>query len=296
MVSGKSREEIWNKILNYYSDFAGRKLSVNEEVFKSEADTNQRNQAIGKLMYAYGRIKDNPDQATDIYTEQCSVNVNARDLAMMAATLANGGKNPVTGKQVMRNENVAEVLAVMATAGLVRRFRQVAVRHRPARQERRGRRHHRRLTGPLRHRRDLAAAGCRRQQRAGAEGDCGHVQCAGRQSLRRDASQVTRRNYTEENKMLTHRKALLPVAVLWASSTLNAEAATDAERIAALEAQLKQQQAVMQQQQRMMETMNAELQRLKTSDAGRHHATRYARCAVSPRPARSTAPHDASTA
>jgi glutaminase len=118
MVSGDSREQIWNKILSAYSDFAGRKLSVNEEVFKSEAETNQRNQAIGKLMYAYGRIKDNPDQATDIYTEQCSVNVNARDLAIMAATLANGGKNPVTGKQVMRSEYVPELLAVMATAGL----------------------------------------------------------------------------------------------------------------------------------------------------------------------------------
>lgn len=118
MVSGKSREEIWDKILNYYGEFAGRELSVNEEVFKSEAETNQRNQAIAKLMYAYGRIKDNPDRATDIYTEQCSVNVNARDLAIMAATLANGGKNPVTGKQVMRNENVSELLAVMATAGL----------------------------------------------------------------------------------------------------------------------------------------------------------------------------------
>lgn len=118
MVSGTTREEIWNKILGIYSEFAGRELTVNKEVFKSEADTNQRNQAIGKLMYAYGRIKDNPDRATDIYTEQCSVNVNARDLAIMAATLANGGKNPVTGKQVMRNENVPELLAVMATAGL----------------------------------------------------------------------------------------------------------------------------------------------------------------------------------
>jgi glutaminase len=118
MVAGNSREQIWNKILSTYNDFAGRKLAVNEEVFKSESDTNQRNQAIGKLMYAYGRIKDNPDQATDIYTEQCSVNVNARDLAIMAATLANGGLNPVTGKQVMRNEYVPEVLAVMATAGL----------------------------------------------------------------------------------------------------------------------------------------------------------------------------------
>ena len=87
-------------------------------MFKSEADTNQRNQAIGYLMYAYGYIKANPLQATDIYTEQCSVSVNAKDLATMAATLANGGKNPVTGKQVMKAENVPDVLAVMATAGL----------------------------------------------------------------------------------------------------------------------------------------------------------------------------------
>jgi glutaminase len=118
MVKGTTRDEIWNSILNFYSDFAGRKLSVNQEVFKSEAETNQRNQAIGYLMYAYGYIKANPLQATDIYTEQCSVNVNAQDLATMAATLANGGKNPVTGKQVMKTENVPEVLAVMATAGL----------------------------------------------------------------------------------------------------------------------------------------------------------------------------------
>jgi glutaminase len=118
MVKGASRDEVWKSILNYYSDFAGRPLSVNQEVFKSEADTNQRNQAIGYLMYAYGYIKANPLQATDVYTEQCSVSVNAKDLAMMAATLANAGKNPVTGKQVMKAENVSKVLAVMATAGL----------------------------------------------------------------------------------------------------------------------------------------------------------------------------------
>ena len=118
MVSGASRDEIWNKILAYYSDFAGRQLAVNQEVFKSEADTNQRNQAIAMLMYAYGHIKDNPLQACDIYTEQCAVNVNAKDLAMMAATLANGGKNPVTAKQCVATDNVPEILAVMATAGL----------------------------------------------------------------------------------------------------------------------------------------------------------------------------------
>jgi glutaminase len=118
MVKGANRDAIWNSILSYYSDFAGRPLKVNQEVFKSEADTNQRNQAIGALMYAYGFIKDNPQRATDIYTEQCSVNVNAKDLATMAATLANGGKNPVTKKQVMKTQYVPKVLAVMATAGL----------------------------------------------------------------------------------------------------------------------------------------------------------------------------------
>lgn len=118
MVKGKSYDEIWNKILSYYSDFAARKLTVLEDVYKSEAETNQRNQALAMLMYAYGHIKDDPLQATDIYTRQCSVGVNAKDLAVMAATLANGGKNPVTGKQVAKTENVPEILAVMATAGL----------------------------------------------------------------------------------------------------------------------------------------------------------------------------------
>jgi glutaminase len=118
MLKGSSRPEIWNSLLSFYSAFAGRPLAVNQEVFKSEAETNQRNQAIGYLMYAYGYIKANPMQATDIYTEQCSVSVNARDLATMAATLADGGKNPVSGKQVMTAKNVPFVLAVMATAGL----------------------------------------------------------------------------------------------------------------------------------------------------------------------------------
>jgi glutaminase len=118
LVKGATRDAIWKGILGFYSDFAGRPLSVDQEVFKSEAETNQRNQAIGYLMYAYGYIKAEPMRATDIYTEQCSVSVNAKDLATMAATLANAGKNPVTGKQVMGAANVPKVLAVMATAGL----------------------------------------------------------------------------------------------------------------------------------------------------------------------------------
>lgn len=118
MVEGKSYNEIWNKILGYYSDFAGRELTVLEDIYKSEAATNQRNQAIAHLMYAYGHIEGDPLQATDIYTRQCSVGVNAKDLGMMAATLANAGTNPVTGKNLVKADDVPEILAVMATAGL----------------------------------------------------------------------------------------------------------------------------------------------------------------------------------
>jgi glutaminase len=118
MVSGATYEAVWNKIAGFYNDAAGRQLKVLDDVYKSEAATNQRNQAIGALMLAYGYIKDNWQRAVDLYTRQCSLGVNARDLAVMAATLAFGGRNPVTGSQVMDANRVPGVLAVMATAGL----------------------------------------------------------------------------------------------------------------------------------------------------------------------------------
>jgi len=118
MVQGTSYDQIWGSISGFYNAAAGRQLTVLKDVYESEAATNQRNQAIGMLMYAYGYIKANPLQAVDIYTKQCSVGVNAKDLATMAATLAFGGVNPVTKKQVMKAADVPEVLAVMATAGL----------------------------------------------------------------------------------------------------------------------------------------------------------------------------------
>ena len=118
MVKGATADEVWKKIIGFHNDAAGRPLTVLQDVYKSESDTNQRNQAIGALMLAYGYIKDNWQQAVDLYTRQCSIGVNAKDLATMAATLANGGKNPVTGKQVMDAAKVPGVLAVMATAGL----------------------------------------------------------------------------------------------------------------------------------------------------------------------------------
>jgi len=118
MVKGANADEVWKKIITFHNNAAGRTLHVLQEVYKSESDTNQRNQAIGALMLAYGYIKENWQQAVDLYTRQCSIGVNAKDLATMAATLAFGGKNPVTGARVIDADKVPGVLAVMATAGL----------------------------------------------------------------------------------------------------------------------------------------------------------------------------------
>jgi len=118
MIGGGSADAVWSNIMNTLNAFAGRGLKVNQEVYKSESETNQRNQAIGALMFAYGHISGSWQQAVDLYTRQCSVNVNAKDLATMAATLANGGRNPLTNQQVVAAEHVPAILAVMATAGL----------------------------------------------------------------------------------------------------------------------------------------------------------------------------------
>jgi glutaminase len=118
MVTGADADAVWAKIVGFHNAFAGRSLRVLNDVYLSESESNQRNQAIGALMYAYGYITSNWQQAVDLYTRQCSIGVNARDLATMAATLAAMGRNPVTGKQVMDAAKVPGILAVMATAGL----------------------------------------------------------------------------------------------------------------------------------------------------------------------------------
>jgi glutaminase len=117
-VKGANPDEVWARILGIHSDFAGRPLGIDQEVYKSESDTNQRNRAISMLMSAYERFPMDPAVAVDLYTRQCSIAVNAKDLGNMAATLANGGKNPLTGKQCVDARHVPGILAVMATAGL----------------------------------------------------------------------------------------------------------------------------------------------------------------------------------
>jgi glutaminase len=118
MIKADNPDAKWDKISGSLSAFAGRELSVMEDIYASEAATNDRNQAIAKLLDAYGRLYDDVGTSVDLYTRQCSVGVTSSDLAVMAGTLAAAGKNPVTGKQVISAKNVPEVLAVMATAGL----------------------------------------------------------------------------------------------------------------------------------------------------------------------------------
>jgi glutaminase len=118
LINGADSTAKWKSILQVHSDFAGRSLALNMPVYISEAGDNLRNQAIAHLLLAYGRMYFDPFQATDIYTKQCAINVNAKDGGIMAATLANGGVNPVTKKKVVSPETVMYTLPVMSTAGL----------------------------------------------------------------------------------------------------------------------------------------------------------------------------------
>ncbi|MEN8200000.1 MAG: glutaminase A, partial [Thermodesulfobacteriota bacterium] len=118
LVTAADSDARWEVIKKNMDDFAGHELEFNEVVYDSEVNDNLRNQAISKLLQAYGRTYSNPLEATTVYTRQCSVNVTSHDLAVMGSVLANGGVNPVTGKQVIDAANTPYILAVMATAGL----------------------------------------------------------------------------------------------------------------------------------------------------------------------------------
>lgn len=118
LISGKTADDKWNKILAYYGKAAGEKLTLIEDVYKSEAATNTGNKALSMLLAKYDRIYADPFESVDVYTKQCSVGVNATQLARMGATLANNGINPATGEQVIKREDVPHILSTMAVAGL----------------------------------------------------------------------------------------------------------------------------------------------------------------------------------
>src|SRR5262245_45327307 len=118
LVPGDSREAKWQFIHDGLSRFAGRRLPLNDEVYASATETNFRNRSIAWLLETRNSIYCDPLEATDLYTKQCSLNVSAKDLAVMGATLADGGVNPITKERVVSPSVCHYALAVMTTAGL----------------------------------------------------------------------------------------------------------------------------------------------------------------------------------
>ena len=117
MVQASSEEERWAKVHGNLNDFAGSELPLMDEVYTSEYETSWSNRAIANLLFNYERLYAEPEESMRVYTKMCSVGVTTKQLAMMGATLANGGVNPLTGKRVLNEEHVPELLAVMLTAG-----------------------------------------------------------------------------------------------------------------------------------------------------------------------------------
>lgn len=118
LVSGDTAAAKWQLIHDGLTRFAGRPLMLNTEMYESASETNQRNQGLARLLESRGRIYSDPSEAVDLYTRQCSLNVTATDLAVMGATLADGGVNPLSGERVIDASTCRYTLAVMTTAGL----------------------------------------------------------------------------------------------------------------------------------------------------------------------------------
>lgn len=121
LIPAASSEDRWQRIREGLSRFAGRELVLDDVVYSSEAETNLRNRAIGKLLQSYGRLDPEPLETVDVYTRQCALSVTAHDLAVMGATLADGGVNPVTGEQVVSAEVCRDTLSVLASCGMYER-------------------------------------------------------------------------------------------------------------------------------------------------------------------------------
>jgi len=118
LVPGSSPDAKWANIIGQMSAYAGHELKVNEQVYKSESDTNQHNRGIAMLLQSYGYMYSDPIVATDLYTRQCSVAVSTKDLATMGAVLAARGVHPISGKRVLKEANVHEMLAEMTLNGM----------------------------------------------------------------------------------------------------------------------------------------------------------------------------------
>jgi glutaminase len=117
MVLAKSADDRWERILHNQSKFAGERLRLVDDVYNSEAASNFRNRGIAEILFNGEHLFCEPREACDVYTKQCSIGVNARQLAVMGATLANGGLNPLTLDRCVDAKYVPRILAVMTMAG-----------------------------------------------------------------------------------------------------------------------------------------------------------------------------------
>jgi glutaminase len=118
LIAGKTTQGRQRRLLDMFGLYAGRELSLDNEVYRSESETGHRNRAIGHMLRNFDILTTDPIPSVDLYFQQCSVSVTAYDLGVMAATLANSGINPITGKQAIRGEYVESVLSVMGSCGM----------------------------------------------------------------------------------------------------------------------------------------------------------------------------------
>jgi len=118
LIVGKTPQNKIRRLLDTFGTYAGRELALDEAVYRSESDTGHRNRAIGYMLRNFAILPEDPTPAVELYFQQCSVSVTCRDLGLMAATLANRGVNPLTGKQALRGEYVESVLSIMGSCGM----------------------------------------------------------------------------------------------------------------------------------------------------------------------------------
>jgi glutaminase len=118
LLVGEDLESTWDRLRADLSRFAGRELALDQEVLVSASATNHRNRELAALLRSRGVLARDPAESVELYTRQCSLSVTAHDLAVMGATLADGGVNPVTGDRVVGRAAAAATLAVMATSGM----------------------------------------------------------------------------------------------------------------------------------------------------------------------------------
>lgn len=118
LIEGKDFPERVSRLIGMFSKYCGRQVYVDNTVFMSERATGHRNRAIGHLMLNFGMVRDRIEESLELYFQQCSMMVSCHDLAVMGATLANGGLNPISGERAIEQRYVKYLLSIMLSCGM----------------------------------------------------------------------------------------------------------------------------------------------------------------------------------